>query len=107
MKHTELPWKYTYDNDTGNNDEGFWEFFTIMTDTTIPGDERIGRTERAGDAEFICRACNGYYDMLEALKYVVRYHREHDSGEGELYGLDYVTTCISAIRKAEERCRCS
>jgi hypothetical protein len=39
--------------------------------------------------------------MLEALEYVVKWHREHDSGEGELYGLDYVTTCISAIRKAK------
>ena len=39
-------------------------------------------------------------DMLEALKYVVKYHRDHDSGEGELYGLDHVTTCIAAIAKA-------
>lgn len=39
-------------------------------------------------------------DMLAALQYVVDYHREHDSGEGELYGLDYVTTCIAAIAKA-------
>jgi len=55
------------------------------------------------NVEFIIRACNSHYDMLEALKYVVKYHRENDSGEGELYGLDYVTTCIAAIRKAEER----
>lgn len=40
-------------------------------------------------------------DMLAALQYVVDYHREHDSGEGELFGLDYVTTCIAAIRKAQ------
>ena len=40
-------------------------------------------------------------DLLEACKYVVNWHREHDSGEGELFGLDYVTTCISAIVKAE------
>jgi hypothetical protein len=40
-------------------------------------------------------------EMLEALKYVVQYHQEHDSGEGELFGLDFVTTCIGAIRKAE------
>lgn len=42
-------------------------------------------------------------DLLEACKYVVRYHREHDSGEGELFGLDFVTACISAIHKAEGR----
>ena len=39
-------------------------------------------------------------DLLSACQYVVNWHRENDSGEGELYGLDFVTTCISAIRKA-------
>ena len=39
--------------------------------------------------------------MLDALKYVVKYHRDHDSGEGELFGLDFVTTCIAAIAKAQ------
>lgn len=39
-------------------------------------------------------------DLLAACKYVVQYHRENDSGEGELFGLDFVTTCINAIRKA-------
>lgn len=42
-------------------------------------------------------------DLLEACKYVIQYHREHDSGEGELFGLDFVTTCISAVRKAEDK----
>jgi len=67
MKYTELPWKYTYNNDTGNNDEGFWEFFTITNDATIPEDEGIGRIERLGDAEFICRACNNYDNFMELL----------------------------------------
>ena len=40
--------------------------------------------------------------MLEALEYVIRWHREHDSGEGELFGLDFVTNCIAAKRKATE-----
>ena len=40
-------------------------------------------------------------DLLAACEYVVRYHREHDSGEGELFGLDFVTTCIAAIAKAK------
>ena len=40
-------------------------------------------------------------DMLKALKYVVRDQRDRDSGEGELYGQDFVTTCIAAIDKAE------
>ncbi len=41
-------------------------------------------------------------ELLEALKYVVQYHRDHDSGEGELFGLDFVTTCIAAISKVED-----
>ena len=53
------------------------------------------------NAAFIVRACNTHDEMLAALKYVVKYHREHDSGEGELFGLDFVTTCIAAIAKAE------
>jgi hypothetical protein len=40
-------------------------------------------------------------EMLEALKYVIQWHREHDSGEGELFGLDFVTTAIQAVSKAE------
>ena len=39
-------------------------------------------------------------DLLEACQYVVDWHRKNDSGEGELFGLDFVTTCIAAIRKA-------
>ncbi len=39
--------------------------------------------------------------LLEACKYVVKYHREKDSGDGELYGLDFVTTCISAITQTD------
>lgn len=35
-------------------------------------------------------------DMLDALAYVVNWHREHDG-----FGLDYVTTCISALRKVD------
>jgi len=41
--------------------------------------------------------------LLEACKYVVKWHRDHDSGSGELFGLDFVTTCIAAIAKAEGR----
>lgn len=42
-------------------------------------------------------------ELLAACKYVIQYCREHDSGEGELYGMDFVTTCINAVRKAERK----
>jgi hypothetical protein len=41
-------------------------------------------------------------DLLAACRYVIDWHREHDSGEGELFGLDFVTTCIAAVHRAEE-----
>ena len=44
-------------------------------------------------------------ELLEACQYVVKWHREHDGGEGELYGLDFVTTCIGAIRRATRGAR--
>ena len=58
-------------------------------------------TRKRGIA-FIVKACNAHEELVAALKYVVAWHREHDSGEGELFGLDFVTTCISALAKAEE-----
>ena len=59
--------------------------------------------------EVVCCSCYAkrerklqvHNELLEACKYVVKYHRENDSGEGELFGLDFVTTCIAAIEKAE------
>ena len=40
--------------------------------------------------------------LLDAVKCVIQYHRDNDSGEGELFGLDFVTTCIEARRAAED-----
>ena len=44
-------------------------------------------------------------DLLAACEYVVKWHREHDSGEGELFGQDFVTTCIAAIALTEPKRR--
>jgi len=92
---------------------GPWEVYDGFSDTQIKG-MRNGREaniitgmydeenepaleELAANAFLIAAAP----ELLEACKYVVQYHRDHDSGEGELFGLDFVTTCIAAIRKAE------
>lgn len=45
---------------------------------------------------------NAAPDLLAACKYVVEYHRNNDSGEGELFGLDFVTTCIGAISNTKD-----
>lgn len=57
----------------------------------------ISPTEHDANARLIASAPA----LLEACQYVVNWHREHDSGEGELFGLDFVTSCIAAIRLAE------
>jgi hypothetical protein len=59
--------------------------------------------EHPGHARLIAAAPQ----MFEALAYVVNWHREHDSGEGELFGLDYVTACVSALRAADPDWRTS
>ena len=104
MKHTAGPWKAEE-----------WDYPTATAphkDLVIVGDEfRIAVLDRdttgdnpytitAEQAQANARLIAAAPDMLEALKYVVKYHRDHDSGEGELYGLDHVTTCIAAIAKA-------
>ena len=55
---------------------------------------------KASNTKKHSRTWNPLKKMLSALESVVQYHREHDSGAGELFGLDYVTTCIAAIAKA-------
>ena len=105
MKHTELPWKYTYDNDTGINDEGFWEFFTIMNDATIPGDEGIGRTERSEDAEFICRACNNYYNFMELLSVAKMFLADaHDRDECYNEDTEEMFDDFKALTEAIDKC---
>lgn len=62
--------------------------------------DRICTIGNYADNEANARLIAAAPEMLEALQYVVKWHREHDSGEGELFGLNFVTTAIAAIRKA-------
>jgi len=59
-EHTPTPWPAPeYDNDTGPNDDGFWEWWDI------PG---VARFDRQEDAEFARQACNTHDRLVEALK---------------------------------------
>ena len=98
MKHTKAPWDV---HNTCNvleihplHDEDGVEIIA-----EIPSDAEQSQEEKEANANLIAAAP----ELLEACKYVVQYHRENDSGDGELFGLDFVTTCISAIAKAEGR----
>lgn len=64
-------------------------------------EELAQMVQSEANAERIVTCVNSHDELLAACKYVVRYHKENDSGEGELFGLDFVTTCIAAISKAE------
>lgn len=88
-QHTAGPWKIV---------EGKY-YCAVRTDDGVIADMRYvnGHMPNPADAALIAAAP----ELLAALKYVIEYHREHDSGEGELFGLDYVTTCIAAVRTAE------
>ena len=102
MEHTPGPWEVTgrnrlyispislqcQDNESGSSGSDIGKGSQIYTKRTIK--------EAQANARLIASAP----DLLEACQYVVNYHREHDSGEGELFGLDFVTTCINAIRRA-------
>ena len=92
MKHTPGPW---------NIEKEDGEFIAIYSSKSsgsilLADVLDIYGKESKANARLIAAAP----DLLEACQYVVRWHREHDSGEGELYGLDFVTTCIGAITKA-------
>ncbi len=101
-KHTKGEWKY--DSESGLvyvqiSEERSKCIANITGDTEIKDCLFIADfNQTEANARLIAAAP----EMLEALDYVIKWHREHDSGEGELFGLDFVTTCIAAKRKATE-----
>ena len=95
-KHTPGPWHY---RKCPKDNDPIWEQrfpYWIDSHENVPIADVRGIGEPASyNAQLIAAAP----DLLEACQYVVDWHREHDSGEGELFGLDFVTACICAIRK--------
>ena len=100
MKYTPGPWEVAEPHvDSGAMQIGSSKDYVCMIYSN-PNDEvgaEQNKIEELANANLIAAAP----DLLEACKSVVQWHREHDSGEGELFGLDFVTTCIAAIRIAE------
>ena len=105
MEYTKGPWKaeyregpkYRFDGWQVIEDTDFELSIAIMPETIGGIKDTEGRSPRqTANAHLIAAAP----ELLEACKYVVQYHKENDNGEGELFGLDFVTTCIAAINKA-------
>ena len=94
-KHTPGPWEY---EKTASHTNGREYFIVYHQENGVVADMPYNHIK---NAEANARLIAAAPELLEACKYVVKWHRENDSGEGELYGLDFVTTCIGVIRKAE------
>ncbi len=88
MKHTPGPWQH-YNRLVSKK----------ISNHALSIAECHGRIE---EAEVNARLIAAAPDLLFACRYVVNWHRENDSGEGELFSHDFVLTCINAIQKATE-----
>jgi hypothetical protein len=112
-QHTPGPWKIMADPSyrTGIHPLHHHRFITTSSMGATPTDD-TGEGDFDGEGTIICALRDqpnqpqdaaliaAAPDLLAALEYVVKYHREHDSGNGKLFGRDYITTSIAAIRKA-------
>ncbi len=89
VPHLVAPWM------TPENCDG-WNGFPIFA-----GPQQIGiMFDAGGTGKHNARVAVAAPAMLAALQAVVLWHRENDSGEGELFGRDYITTSVAAIATA-------
>ena len=93
-QHTPGPW--TAYNSKGGSIYKNWRVIDSRKILIAKIEELPGGESELANARLIAAAPA----MFAALEYVTNWHREHDSGEGELFGLDYVTACINALRSA-------
>jgi len=103
-KHTPEPWQALDEILIGpGHDPVFIASFNTDPYWQPYGADGVENAARVAACVNACAGINpeAVPDLLDALCCVVRWHREHDSGAGELFGRDYVTTSILAIAKAE------
>ena len=100
-KHTPGDWTNRPRNPSSSSYSGYEVVTRAKTKSGKGGYTRIAILADTKEAEANAKLLAAAPDLLEALCCVVRWHREHDSGAGELFGRDYVTTSILAIAKAE------
>lgn len=85
-KHTELPYRYDPDNNA---------IYGAECDIVVVYD---GQLQYKGDGEFIARACNSHYELLEALKAMVEMYEEVQPAGGYQ---GYYEEAKAAIAKAK------
>lgn len=82
QKHTPLPWHWAkartmqHLHDTKNS---CFAQISMPIWATVSHGENDMREQYKADAEFIVRACNSHYELLEALKHLARYEAFSDS----------------------------
>jgi len=65
-KHTSLPWKYVKHESVSGND--YIQLLSGSWDIAHTKFSARDFEEEIANAEFICRAANAFYDLLEACK---------------------------------------
>ena len=73
VKHTPRKFIIEYDNDTGPDDEGFWEWWTV-TDG-----ERAYKCDVEADAKYLALRLNCYDELVKALQAYVLYYSDDAS----------------------------
>ena len=92
VKHTQLPW--------GNK----------HSDILNPNDEQLATTSYSecdpitnqANAEFICKAVNSHYELLEACKEMLQCVCDYNEGKDTEVN-DWIKSWSQAIAKAEDR----
>lgn len=68
-KHTPVPWTKEYDNDTGPDDESFWEWIQVgPAKVSLPRHNLKAREQAEEDAELIFAAVNSHELLVRAME---------------------------------------
>ena len=94
MKHTPLPWKLI----TDPNEWAAWDCVEVAPCRYILTEGR-SLEEAQANAEFIVKACNAHYDLVEACEDALE-ALQNDVGEYEGDGLIF-GTLRKALKKAK------
>lgn len=93
-KHTPVPW-----NSSRSEPERVYDTGGILVHAN--GSKYVDELEKQANAAFIVRACNSYYELLEALKGLVGLFDEQFARGNDMLWGEY-DAAKAAIAKAEQ-----